>query len=300
MDRVEMSYLGSGGWLIELGDHALMTGPHFSTPGWGSVLFGSVSPNDERIDRALDTLRTEHVEAILIGHAHYDHLLDVPATLERHTPGADVYGSATVRNLIGASVPSATDVVAIPLEQAATIEKPGSWFASPSGRFRWMPIASRHSDHFWKIQLFKGSVDEPQDELPDDAGGWKLGETYAYLIEVLDDRGRPALRIYYNDSGSTRPFGFPPASLLAEEVPLVAILTAPGYRWEDDYPEDIVEHLAPDFVIAGHWEDFFREQDGNPRPIPGTFFRGFIDRLDAIGISWVAPDPDDRLVFVRR
>jgi hypothetical protein len=295
-----MAYLGTGGWLIEVGYHALMTAPHFTNPGWGSVLFGSVSPDHGRIDRALDTLRTAHTEAILVGHAHYDHLLDVPRTLERHTPSAAVYGSATVRNLIARSVPDSTAIVTIRPEEVATIDTEGRWFESPSGRFRWMAIESSHSDHFWKIQLFKGEVDEPRDELPDDAGEWKVGETYAFLVEVLDDRGDAALRIYYNDSGSTRPLGYPPETLLEDDVPLVAILTAPGYRWERDYPEEMIAHLSPDFLIAGHWEDFFREQDGDPRPIPGTFFRGFIERVDATGVRWVAPDPDDRLVFVRR
>ena len=175
LDRVEMAYLGSGGWLIEVDGAALMTGPLFSNPGMAQVLFGRIEPETRLINRGLDTLKTDHVEAILVGHGHYDHLLDVPATVRYHTPSADVYGSSTVSNIIAQSLPSGSDVIPIQKNQAATHDREGDWFPTTPDRFGWMAVNTKHSNHLWKIQLFKGSVDQPQSSLPTRATGWKVG-----------------------------------------------------------------------------------------------------------------------------
>jgi len=299
LERVEMAYLGSGGWLIEVDGAAIMTGPLFSNPDLASVLFGRIEPDPPRIQRALDTLRTDHVEAILVGHAHYDHLMDVPATIRHHAKTAVVYGGPTAVHIIAGSIPSGA-AVAITPGQAGSSSHAGQWFPASPNRFRWMAVRSKHSNHYWKIQLFKGRVESPLRELPTRASGWKVGETYAYVIEILDSEGKAALRIFYNDSGSTWPDGFPPPEVVTGDIPTVAILTAPGYKWEKQYPERVIDYLKPAYVIAGHWEDFFRPQDGNPEPTIGTFFGAFVDRMNRTGVPWAAPNPDDRFVFVRR
>jgi L-ascorbate metabolism protein UlaG (beta-lactamase superfamily) len=42
---------------------------------------------------------------LLVGHAHYDHLLDVPRILQTHAPQAKVYGSKTMGHILAAVIP---------------------------------------------------------------------------------------------------------------------------------------------------------------------------------------------------
>ncbi len=294
---VQVTYLGSGGFIVRAGSEAILTGPFFSNPSMLQVLFASIRVDTARVDRGLEGHDLSDVDAVLIGHGHYDHLMDVPYIVRTYRPEARVYGAPTVRNLILSDMPDPNRVVAIETDSAATRREPGQWYSSTSGRFRWMAIRSDHSKHFWRVELFQGHQRTPRPTLPSRAGDWKVGETYAYLIEVLRPDGEPALRIHYNDSPGTADDGFPPDTALDGDVPLVALLTAPGHKWEDGYPGDLVEHLEPDYVIASHWEDFFTPQEPDPKPIFGTFYSEFVEKMNRLPVDWTAPAPGAVLVF---
>jgi hypothetical protein len=126
------------------------------------------------------------------------------------------------------------------------------------------------------------------------------GTTYAYLIDVLDDRGTPVFRIYYQDSGATPPKGHPaPALRRSPEVPMVALLTAPGHKWLEAYPDSILQQLDPEYVLVSHWEDFIlRKADQPPKPIPLTFFEEFEDEMLRSNVAdWWVPAPKSSWVF---
>ena len=40
------------------------------------------------------------VHAILVGHSHYDHLMDVPLIARRYVPNATIYGSLTTKRIL--------------------------------------------------------------------------------------------------------------------------------------------------------------------------------------------------------
>ena len=123
---------------------------------------------------------------------------------------------------------------------------------------------------------------------------------YAYLIDVLDDAGSPFFRIYYQDSGASPPKGHPaPATRRGTGVPMLGILTAPGHRWVDVYPDSILSQLDPDYVLVTHWEDFLtRRADQSPRPIPLTFLDDFESKIERSSVpSWWVPAPTSRWVF---
>ncbi|MEX5669996.1 hypothetical protein ABFV57_34680, partial [Pseudomonas neuropathica] len=74
----------------------LLLAPSFSNPallnheGWPPL---RVEPNKQRIDKYMP--KADDVTMILVGHSHFDHLLDVPRVMEKHAPLAKVYGSHT-------------------------------------------------------------------------------------------------------------------------------------------------------------------------------------------------------------
>jgi L-ascorbate metabolism protein UlaG (beta-lactamase superfamily) len=86
-------WLGVAGMEFTLGNHSLLIDPFLSRPPLRKVFFGRVSPDILLINEKITT--ADHV---LITHAHYDHLLDVPV-IARQT-GAQVFGSANVCGLL--------------------------------------------------------------------------------------------------------------------------------------------------------------------------------------------------------
>ena len=86
-DALELRYLGAGGVLMRWNGHAILTAPFYSNPGLLQVGMGlPISPNAERIDAHLPAI--DDVEAILVGHSHYDHLMDAVYVAEATAPSA--------------------------------------------------------------------------------------------------------------------------------------------------------------------------------------------------------------------
>lgn len=84
--KLLVQYLGSAGILLEHGTTRLLFSPFVSNPGVLDVLFLGVETDHEFIEQWVDRYalrnRLADVQAILVGHGHYDHLLDVPKFAE--------------------------------------------------------------------------------------------------------------------------------------------------------------------------------------------------------------------------
>ena len=86
-DNVSITYLGVSGFLIRHRGSTLLTGPSFTNPGLDSVtpsrlrfIRGKAPPvvaDSALIERLLPS-DADAASMILVGHGHYDHLLDVP------------------------------------------------------------------------------------------------------------------------------------------------------------------------------------------------------------------------------
>lgn len=272
-----LEYLGVGGWLLRMGDAAILTAPFFSNPGVLDVAFGRIEPDTALIDEFLPPVAD--VEAILVGHAHYDHLMDVPYILRAHAPAARMYGSRTAVNLVlGDSLLSPERLVAVE-EAAGDHETAGEWFYTSDRRVRFMPLRSGHAPHFIGINLYRGQVEEPADELPDRAGEWVEGRPLAYLIDFLSAGGDVVYRVHFQDAAATPPDGFPPPS---DGIPVdMAILCAPGYEEVTGYPAGLLQRLDPVHVLPTHWEDFFRSRREEIRAVPGTDLEDFLAEMEA-------------------
>jgi hypothetical protein len=296
--------------------HVLLTGPSFSNPSFSKVsprvtrLLRSsprIGPDTLAIDRLLPHV-ADKATAILVGHGHYDHLMDVPYIATRRATAAKIYGGPTIRRmLMGDSILRAGNgarVVAIPLADAGTRERSGIWYYSDDSAFRFMALVSSHAPTFraWKATyLFSsGALDADLDSLPHSAPEWKLGEPYAYIIDVLSPPARGTVfRIYYQDAPSEPPLGFPSDDLLAERRVNLAMLCAATSSNVSNTPDSLLTVLKPSQVIVGHWEDFFRQQT---RPIlvsPGTNLLAFVTSLNRSlrGTRWVMPLPQTTFRF---
>lgn len=292
---VEITYLGVAGFMIRSGDKVLLTAPHYSNPTMGRVgAAATIRPNTRLID-SLFPAAARNASAILVGHGHYDHLLDVPYIGANLAKGAKIYGGPSVRNMLWGEKAIRQQLVAIDTLDAATDRAPGKWHMSSDGGFRFMAIRSSHAPAYlaffdWiRMDWAKGQVPDTLPALPRRAKDWKLGEPYAYLIEVLGDRGKPRFRIYYQDTASDAPLGSPPA----DSVDLAILTVASAQNARPRAPDQLLEALNPKFVIASHWEHFFQDQTKKIRRNPTSKFKQFEAsmRNSAPQAEWSVPRP---------
>lgn len=299
-EQLEIQYLGSGGYRLSRGSDLVLLAPFFSNPGLlAAASFRSIIADTEAIDRWLPDVST--AAAILVGHAHYDHLLDIPRIAQKHAPEAIIYGSASVAHIL-AAIPELKSRVVVLNEQAYSPGGQEQWIRIPGTQVRFLPIVSGHAPHIAGIKFMQGRFSSDLEQLPRRAKQWKEGLTLAYLIEFLADDGvTPIFRIHYQDAVSAPPLGFPPPDKGSIDV---AITCLPGHNQVQGYPQDLLNAISVRHVIMGHWEDFFRPYTQDPAQLRAVRFskpEDFIKRVDLVlpddgQRSLLAPGSGIRLV----
>ena len=269
---VEVTFLGTGGFLITHGADVLLLGPFFSNPTMGELATQDIYSDGARI-KAFLPAAAKRARAIVVGHAHYDHLLDVPYIATRIATEASVYGNDAAGKVLAPFAPelSSSRVISVetPPDHACAAGVSPCRMDIPGTGFRLWPIPSEHSAQFKghgllkdvipPITLWRGEPLKPLTTPPSRAGQWPEGTTFAFVIDIVEE-GRPPFRVYYQDSGTRAPIGHPPDSIAKVDLALVCV---GGYITLKDHPQRLLRRLQPDFVIASHWEDFF-----SPRTIP--------------------------------
>ena len=276
-DVVRFVYLGSGGWIIERGDDQVLAAPLFSNPGLLRTGLRSIRSDTVLVDRYMSRYDVTGARAILVGHAHYDHLMDVPRVALSHAPNARIVGSTTVRNTLG-TWSGVSDRVDVVNDIAGDQRTSGEWLRYGDG-VRVMALRSKHAAHFDGYTLYRGTLDRPLTTAPRWATEWLEGRTHAYLVDFLDPDGSVAFRVYYQDAVSPAPAGFAPEALIEQHPVDVAIFVPATYDQVDWHPEAFVDNLRPKHVLLGHWEDFFVPIDEPTTPVLLTDLCHFEDRL---------------------
>src|SRR5690554_543563 len=275
---LDIQYLGVGGHRLQVGDEIILTAPSFTNPNFLlTVPFMPLCSDPQRIDELMP--ESASAQMLLVGHAHYDHLLDVPHVLLKHAPEAHLYGSQTTINTVSGVIPAAR-MTALDTSMGSR-EQPGQWHYSRSGRSRIMGLKSSHAPHFMGIKLMQGRYDEPQKKLPWHSFGWKEGQTLAYLIDFLDEQQQPVYRVFYQDSASAETDGVVPELADGKDID-VAIICPASFAQVEQYPESIIHNTRARHFILGHWEDFFgNDPRGQQKFVRAADQEAFIERLSA-------------------
>ena len=303
---LEVTSLGVGGVALRHGDTLVLTAPMYTNPTLVEVTLGDVVSDPDEVDAWLQDEDVVGAQAILIGHAHYDHLLDAPRVQER-SGGATIYGNVSTRNLL-----SGLDVVVVNDPDAPLVDRSmcavpdpctgvpagseGSWIEGDGFRLR--ALCSTHPAQFLGIIHFgEGCVEETWDRPPTSAGDWLEGATVSWLVDFLDDDGAIAHRVYYQDAPTNAPRGLVHPDLLAERPIDLAVLNVGSWDAVRDHPTQALQNLDPRYAMGVHWENFFQTQAIDLEPIP---FHASPEKFDAAAYALLSdrywrPSPGDRV-----
>jgi L-ascorbate metabolism protein UlaG (beta-lactamase superfamily) len=208
----------------------------------------AVPPSTEAVARWIDK-----ADAVLVGHTHFDHALDVPAIAKQ--TGCKVYGSSSLENLMRLYGLA---------DRAVTVEPHKDYEVGP---FKFHFVPSVHS----KLQLglgipYSGELTcEHLDDLTPQA--YKCGQVWAIYIEVA------GMRFYHQGSAD-----FIEAELRDRNVDIF-LCGISGRRFTPKYVEKIVRALSPHMIVPTHYDDFFRPLDGKAQFSFNVNLTGFADEV---------------------
>jgi len=154
-----LTYLGVAGWRLDVAGATLLVDPYFTRTAVEDEA-ALLEPDT----RALAAFAPPRADVILVGHSHFDHLLDVPAIAAR--TGAIVAGTESTLNVARAAGVS-----------RLALARPDDVFTM--GPFTIRPVRAAHS-----------LTGQPNRPIPADVtwplplGAWDEGGTLQYLVRA--------------------------------------------------------------------------------------------------------------------
>jgi hypothetical protein len=294
-ENLRLQWLGTSSWIISRGRDVVVVDPFFSRPpfigGLLSSILGRLHYDEERIAAVLPAL-PEETSLVLIGHGHYDHIMDVPYYLRLWIQYGDtdkrkkmlIVGSTTAYNiLLGFREPALAPVYDTLFWRADD----HGYDKAPilRGNLVVTPFLSDHAPHVWGTEVLTGET-KPLRSAPGNLSDYQRGNALNYFIDFYDDHHRIAYRVFINGAAS-RPavMDHIGADFLKEHPVNIAILCVPGWNQVKSYPESVIEKLRPETVVLSHFDNFLAPYKDADDPNQGMDFimladyPGFLERL---------------------
>lgn len=227
----EIEWIGTAGFRITYEGCTLLIDPYASRADLRQVATGRPIRSDPAAVRRF----LPRSDAVLVGHTHFDHVVDVPAVVARDSCPA--YGSSSLARLLGL-FDLGHHAVDVEAHQRYTI-----------GPFDVTFVPSRHSKLVAGLAVpFDGELTcHHLDGLH--AGAYRCGQVWGIRIEF----GGTVL--YHQGS----------ADLIDDEIddtPVDVFLCGiAGRMFTERYLERVLRRLQPSVVVPQHWDDFFRPLD---------------------------------------
>jgi L-ascorbate metabolism protein UlaG (beta-lactamase superfamily) len=256
-------WLGVAGFELTWQGRILVVDPYFTRISFIRQWFGRIHPN---ADLVMDHLPA--CDYLLVTHAHYDHLMDVPAAAQ--STGASVYGSANTCRLLG--------ILGVPAKQVHTIQGGDSFSLDP---FDITVIPTEHIH----VPLFTSGPISPNLRPPLRARDYRMDVSFSFKIRM----GNITL---LTDPGA-HPEGAPRADVL---------LVNPHYDMK--HLRLLLQRVQPKGVIPNHWDDMWRPLSRPQRPwfTPPNRSTPWLKRIDPAEFqhSVHQVDPAIRVFFPER
>jgi L-ascorbate metabolism protein UlaG (beta-lactamase superfamily) len=228
---VQFQYFGVASLLFSQGQSHILTDGFFSRPGRAQVLFGKISPDLQKITDRLEKAGIAKLDAVLVGHSHYDHALD-SAAVAKLTNAQLVGSSSTAQLAKGCGL----------LSEQITLIQPGHQLNC--GSFKVSFIPSCHSFP----NIYPGEIISPVFP-PARVSAYREGGSYAIFIET------DTQNIFIHNSA-----GFLSGFLAHHTAETVFLSVASLSRATPDFIEryftETILAVKAKRVYPIHWDDF--------------------------------------------
>jgi L-ascorbate metabolism protein UlaG (beta-lactamase superfamily) len=252
-EAISVTWLGTAGFAIEHAGTTILIDPYVTRASMARCAFGRVGSDPAAVARW-----TPRADAIVAGHTHFDHALDVPA-IARAT-GARVFGSRSCAVLCRAQ--------GVPEAQVVDVEGAREPVRADVGPFELRFLPSAHSPLLMGRVPFPGDISDC-DQIPMRVTRYRCGAVFGVELRV---RGK---RIYHLGS----------ANLVdahrAPDVDLLLMCVA-GWTTTERYVERTMSAFTPGAILFSHWDDFFSPMERGPRMLPAMRLPKLVDALTAI------------------
>lgn len=252
--NLNIQYLGTAGFIISNKHRTVVLDPFISRPNLWHTLTKPLVSDSDLVKRIIP-----HADDVLIGHAHYDHILDAPEICKQ--TGARLIGSKATL-MYGKSAG---------LADTQMLEVKGHEDIS-SGSWKIKALPSIHGKAlFGKIPL-PGDMLEPPPFPP-----------------KFNDLRHGLVLNWWIDTGKYKIVHIDSADFLDEHLSTVkadiVCLCAIGRKHRPHYVRDVIRYLKPKYVIPCHWDTMITPIESTPHLLPGVDVEGFFDEIRACGVK---------------
>lgn len=247
---LSVEWMGTAGFRLEMDDTIVLIDPFVSRRRLPETLRAPAMHADADTVARL----TPRADAVLVGHCHFDHAVDVPELARR---GAPVYGSTSVQHLLGLHG----------LADRVVVVDPATAYEIGPFTVRFVP--SRHS------KLLAGLAVPSDGELTCDSlealssSSYRCGQVYGIHLEV----------------GGTTLYHLGSAELDEQEYRLgpvdLLLCCIAGRSMTPDFTARMLRTFAPTTVVPHHLDDFFRPIDAPMGLSLNVDVAGFVDDVHA-------------------
>lgn len=255
---IRVTWLGTAGFAIEHADTVVLIDPYLTRASLPSLIASPL-----RSDHAAIARHAPKADAVVAGHTHFDHVLDVPA-IARAT-GARVFGSKSCATLcLGSGVPSA---------QVVDVE--GSMRGEPLqaevGPFTLRFIPSVHSAFMLGRVPFPGDISDC-DQLPMRSHHYRCGAVFGVELRVAGKT------LYHLGSADLLDVRAP------RDVDLLLMCVA-GWTTTPRFTDRVMRAFTPRAILLSHWDNFLSPMSAGAKILPAMQLPRLVEGLTRVDPS---------------
>jgi L-ascorbate metabolism protein UlaG (beta-lactamase superfamily) len=251
---LSLRFLGTAGFVIQGEGHTLVLDPFVTRPGIWDTLFRPLTPNEELIKSLIPS-----ADDVLVGHAHFDHILDAPSVC--HQTGARLIGSPSVCQVGRAAGLPESQLLSTQGRETIT-----------SGPATIVGLPSIHGKVYFGHVPLQGNIERPP-SWPPRYRELLCGLVLNWWLELAGHR------IVHIDSAD-----FIDDELKEQQADILC-LCAIGRHQRPNYVKTAVELLRPKYILPCHWDWFFSPFHAPARMLPGVDLKGFLREINDAGAT---------------